>query len=368
MSDRIAVMSGGWSSRSARPEEIYHRPATAFVAGFIGEANLLRGHGRGGGPGRSHGGAPGAASRSDGVPRAASPASRAPSRRDRVPGPIIAPRPSSVAGGQVIAHAGPVRRRPAPGDRATTCRAERRPTPSPLGRPRVRPIARRPSTPTSTPTQHLPPDPPDRRLVARPGSPSVPTGPARRLRRVGAAAGLLGPSLLAPAARTTTWSGGPAEAVTATPALRQLAGLHRRGDRRALRRGHRHRLHLHEDINDNNEYFAQIQADLCSAGSRSVPTSSPPPTGWPPASSSSAWSRSSRSTRSPTRRTWCRPAEPGVGPRRAQVQPAVAVGHDRHRLQHRRDRASSQQSRTCSTRPTAARSACSPRCATPSGS
>lgn len=41
MSDRIAVMADGWVEQIGTPAEIYHRPATAFVAGFIGEANLL---------------------------------------------------------------------------------------------------------------------------------------------------------------------------------------------------------------------------------------------------------------------------------------------------------------------------------------
>ncbi|MGQ0434021.1 MAG: ABC transporter ATP-binding protein [Microthrixaceae bacterium] len=43
MSDRIAVMSDGWVEQIGTPTEIYHRPATPFVAGFIGEANLLAG-------------------------------------------------------------------------------------------------------------------------------------------------------------------------------------------------------------------------------------------------------------------------------------------------------------------------------------
>ncbi len=43
MSDRIAVMSRGASSRSARPTDIYEAPASIFVAGFIGSANLLPG-------------------------------------------------------------------------------------------------------------------------------------------------------------------------------------------------------------------------------------------------------------------------------------------------------------------------------------
>jgi len=43
MSDRIAVMSDGWVEQIGSPTDIYHRPATPFVAGFIGEANLLPG-------------------------------------------------------------------------------------------------------------------------------------------------------------------------------------------------------------------------------------------------------------------------------------------------------------------------------------
>jgi spermidine/putrescine transport system ATP-binding protein len=43
MSDHIAVMSEGWVEQIGTPTEIYHRPATPFVAGFIGEANLLPG-------------------------------------------------------------------------------------------------------------------------------------------------------------------------------------------------------------------------------------------------------------------------------------------------------------------------------------
>jgi spermidine/putrescine transport system ATP-binding protein len=43
MSDRIAVMSEGIVEQIGTPEEIYQRPATLFVAGFIGSANLLPG-------------------------------------------------------------------------------------------------------------------------------------------------------------------------------------------------------------------------------------------------------------------------------------------------------------------------------------
>ena len=43
MSDRIAVMERGRIHQFAAPSEIYHRPATSFVATFIGETNLLEG-------------------------------------------------------------------------------------------------------------------------------------------------------------------------------------------------------------------------------------------------------------------------------------------------------------------------------------
>jgi ABC-type Fe3+/spermidine/putrescine transport system ATPase subunit len=41
LADRIAVMRGGEILQLGRPEDIYYRPADAFVAGFIGETNLL---------------------------------------------------------------------------------------------------------------------------------------------------------------------------------------------------------------------------------------------------------------------------------------------------------------------------------------
>ncbi len=43
MSDRIAVMNDGLIEQLGPPREIYERPATAFVAGFIGTSNLLSG-------------------------------------------------------------------------------------------------------------------------------------------------------------------------------------------------------------------------------------------------------------------------------------------------------------------------------------
>ena len=41
MSDRIAVMNQGVIEQCAGPEDVYERPATPFVAGFIGVSNLM---------------------------------------------------------------------------------------------------------------------------------------------------------------------------------------------------------------------------------------------------------------------------------------------------------------------------------------
>ena len=41
MSDRIAVMNGGRVEQVGGPEDVYERPATTFVAGFIGVSNLM---------------------------------------------------------------------------------------------------------------------------------------------------------------------------------------------------------------------------------------------------------------------------------------------------------------------------------------
>jgi spermidine/putrescine transport system ATP-binding protein len=43
MSDRIAVMNRGLVEQVGDPEEVYARPATTFVAGFIGVSNLMPG-------------------------------------------------------------------------------------------------------------------------------------------------------------------------------------------------------------------------------------------------------------------------------------------------------------------------------------
>src|SRR5690606_3458830 len=41
MSTQVAIMRGGRLEQVGTPEEIYRRPATAFVASFLGECNLL---------------------------------------------------------------------------------------------------------------------------------------------------------------------------------------------------------------------------------------------------------------------------------------------------------------------------------------
>ncbi|MBU2664618.1 ABC transporter ATP-binding protein [Actinoplanes bogorensis] len=44
MSDRIAVMNAGVIEQLGTPREIYEKPATRFVAGFIGTSNIVDGH------------------------------------------------------------------------------------------------------------------------------------------------------------------------------------------------------------------------------------------------------------------------------------------------------------------------------------
>jgi len=48
MSDRVAVMRAGRIEQIGAPREIYETPGTVFVAGFIGNTNLLAGRSRGG--------------------------------------------------------------------------------------------------------------------------------------------------------------------------------------------------------------------------------------------------------------------------------------------------------------------------------
>jgi putative spermidine/putrescine transport system ATP-binding protein len=43
LSDRIAVMNAGRIEQIGQPDDVYARPATRFVADFVGESNLLEG-------------------------------------------------------------------------------------------------------------------------------------------------------------------------------------------------------------------------------------------------------------------------------------------------------------------------------------
>ncbi len=56
MADTIAVMSAGRVEQLGAPRELYERPRTAFVAGFLGVSNLLRGVVSGAGTVRLDGG------------------------------------------------------------------------------------------------------------------------------------------------------------------------------------------------------------------------------------------------------------------------------------------------------------------------
>src|SRR5438105_15421791 len=48
VADRIAVLKDGRLIQVGTTAELYHRPKTSFVAGFIGQTNLLPGHSAGG--------------------------------------------------------------------------------------------------------------------------------------------------------------------------------------------------------------------------------------------------------------------------------------------------------------------------------
>ena len=50
MSDRLAVFNRGRIEQLGTPADVYERPATRFVAGFVGTSNLLRGEAARGGP------------------------------------------------------------------------------------------------------------------------------------------------------------------------------------------------------------------------------------------------------------------------------------------------------------------------------
>jgi spermidine/putrescine transport system ATP-binding protein len=56
MADSIAVMNAGRIEQLGAPTELYEHPETAFVAGFLGVSNLLRGEADGNGSIRLHDG------------------------------------------------------------------------------------------------------------------------------------------------------------------------------------------------------------------------------------------------------------------------------------------------------------------------
>jgi len=58
LADEVAVMRGGTVLQSGPPTSVYHRPADAWVAGFVGEANLLPGTTRAGTAGTALGSIP----------------------------------------------------------------------------------------------------------------------------------------------------------------------------------------------------------------------------------------------------------------------------------------------------------------------
>ena len=45
MADTVAVMNAGRIEQMGPPAELYELPRTAFVANFLGQSNLVRGHG-----------------------------------------------------------------------------------------------------------------------------------------------------------------------------------------------------------------------------------------------------------------------------------------------------------------------------------
>ena len=51
MSDHVAVMKDGRFEQIGTPQALYHSPASAFVAGFVGDSNRWAGHVAGSGPG-----------------------------------------------------------------------------------------------------------------------------------------------------------------------------------------------------------------------------------------------------------------------------------------------------------------------------
>ena len=104
MSDRIAVFNAGRIEQVGAPAEVYERPATRFVAGFVGTSNLISGDAAEAITGRR--------ARSRSAPRRSASASR-----------------SAPVGGDEYAAAGRIRERRVP--RAPTPATTSRSTPAP---------------------------------------------------------------------------------------------------------------------------------------------------------------------------------------------------------------------------------------------
>ena len=115
MSDRIAVMHAGKLEQLGTPEELYERPATRFVADFIGTTNLLRGTVEADGRVRLGGWRRRAASPTTGIAGRAVDRDQPPSRVDR-------PRPGRGRGRHP---AGPSTRPPTSAPRCPTRSARR---------------------------------------------------------------------------------------------------------------------------------------------------------------------------------------------------------------------------------------------------
>ena len=371
MSDRIAVMSDGWVEQIGSPTEIYHRPATPFVAGFIGEANLLPGtlEGRQGdvatvavaGGTIAVPDAPGRDGRraGDGAPREGAGRPHRARQRRRRACPARSTRSSSAAptvhvgmttadGTAMVAHLGddrslerPAPRRPRVGDAGTATVAYLVPAAGGHSAAPTRPArrARRPHRRRIPDHDRTPPSPHPRRPRPRPDAPC-----------------------------SAGWVCSPAPASSGPTLLAACGDDDDGGERRRRRRRRRnalwfenwpgyideetvglfaeetgHRLHATPRTSTTTTSASpRYQADLADKTLRSVPTSSRPSYWLAARLIGLGWVQELPLDDIPNAvEPRARPAEPGLGPGRASSRLPVAVGHDRHRLQHRRDRAAS---------------------------
>ena len=396
MSDRIAVMNVGRVEQIGTPREIYDHPASVFVAGFIGQANLwpvpiVERNGR---PTHRRGRRADGSSRCERRPPAGVGETRhlhGPTRADAPstptpPDPGVASVHATVTDlvfqGPVVRYElrlpdGHSRRSPTSRPGATGCRSRATPCPAswphdassssacPDGSPR-RPTARstwsRPRRPrSSTSPSHVLTHRPGGSMSDRPRDPELEQAIrfARQMSRrrfmvrggVGLGGLLLAPSLLA-ACGDDDSGGDGAEGGDGDKELTfsnwdayidedDNGNVDGAGhDDRRLREGHRHQDDLPQGLQRQRRVLQHDRTHRCSArGSRSPRTSPRRAPGWPPASSGSAGPRSSRSTRIPNHKNLEDAyLDLDVGPGR-QALHAVAGGHQRHRLEPGADRA-----------------------------